>query len=130
MADDELAAAVAEKRAALITATQDASDATITDMLFRCGLAAGAGDAFMRAVEAVLEMHAQTAFARYAEPCARHLYVILPRRDCWNCVKVERAGCQRCRDENGHPAKPEDCAERNAVLGALTGKGNDGGGPH
>lgn len=127
MAEDLLAAAVAEKRAALITATQDASDATITDMLFRCGLAAGAGHAFMRAVEAVLEMHAQTAFARYAEPCAKHLYIVIPRRACPDCVKVERLGCQRCRDENGHPAKPEDCAERNMTLRALTGKETDGG---
>jgi hypothetical protein len=79
------------------------------------------------AVEVVLLLHAQTAFARYTEPCTAHLFRMLPRRTCPECVRVERAGCQRCRDENGNPAKPEDCAERNAILAALSGEGNGGG---
>jgi hypothetical protein len=79
------------------------------------------------AVETVLELHAQTAYVAYTEACSNHLYTILPRRTCPDCRRVERLGCQRCRDENGNPAKPEDCAERNAILAALTGKGNNGG---
>jgi hypothetical protein len=78
------------------------------------------------AAETVLELHAQTAFARYTEACSNHLYTILPRRTCPDCRRVERLGCQRCRDENGNPAKPEDCFERSVILAALTGKAAGG----
>lgn len=79
------------------------------------------------ALDAVLVMHAPTALVRYCEPCPAHALSILSRFGCPDCKLVKRNGCQRCRDEYGNPARPEDCAERNAILRALTGKGNDGG---
>ena len=125
MADDELAAVLAEikerDRRLWAEFRVAASPAELA------GSHADDTPRLLAALDAVLEMHALTATARYTEPCAKHLYIVIPRRDCPRCVKVERAGCQRCRDENGHPAKPEDCAERNAILRALTGKGNGGG---
>lgn len=84
----------------------------------------------LAAVEAVLEMHAPTAYVAYTEACSNHLFTILPRRTCPDCRRVERLGCQRCRDENGNPATPEDCRERNVILTALTGKGAGSGSPH
>jgi hypothetical protein len=128
VAEDPLDAALAAPREAITAIPREFGVLPLNEA--RASFAAGNlwsnAEKLLAAVDAVLEMHAQTAFARYTEPCARHLYVILPRRDCRNCVKVERAGCQRCRDENGHPAKPEDCAERNAIFRALTGAGNAG----
>lgn len=121
MADDELTAAIAEKRAELIAAAGDAANATLTDMLFRCGVATGVAHSFMAALDAVLEMHAPTAIVRYAEPCPAHLLSISSRIGCPDCKTVIRPGCQRCRDEYGNPAEPEDCKERNAILAALTG---------
>jgi hypothetical protein len=73
------------------------------------------------ALETLLAMHAPTALVRYAEPCADHQYTgIGARRDCPDCVKVERAGCQVCRDEYGNPAKPQDCTVRNTIADCLT----------
>jgi hypothetical protein len=79
------------------------------------------------AVEVVLELHAQTALHRHTEACPQHYASMFGRRECPDCLVVEWTGCQRCRDENGNPAKPEDCAERNVILRALTGEGADGG---
>lgn len=82
----------------------------------------------LAAVDAVLELHPQTAYTAYTEPCTRHLGDILGQRECTSCWKVERAGCERCRDENGHPATPEDCRERQAISRALLGEeAGDGG---
>jgi hypothetical protein len=72
------------------------------------------------ALETLLALHAPTAVVRYAEPCADHQYTgIGARRDCPNCVKVERAGCERCRDEYGNPATPEDCEVRKIIADCL-----------
>ena len=80
----------------------------------------------LAAVDAILTLHAPTALVRYTEACPAHYASIHGRLECGNCVKVERAGCETCRDEYGNPARPEDCKERSAILGALTG-GSTGG---
>ncbi|HMH92366.1 MAG TPA: hypothetical protein VK586_14930 [Streptosporangiaceae bacterium] len=124
MADDKLAAALAEIRD---------RDQRVWDGRGNVGGLLAITEArddtprLLAAVGAVLEMHAPTRYVAYTEACSNHLFTILPRRTCPDCVRVERLGCQRCRDENGNPAKPEDCFERNVILAALTGEGNDGG---
>ncbi len=82
----------------------------------------------LAALDAVLERHAPTATTRYTEPCKVHRHDIFGRRDCKDCRKVSRNGCETCRDEFGRPAKPEDCKERAAILAALIvkGKNSDG----
>jgi hypothetical protein len=120
VADDELAAALAEIRerhqrvhhgrgtvGSLLAVTEARND--VPRLLY--------------AVETVLLLHAQTAHVAYTEPCAAHQFRRIGRLACRDCRKVERTGCQRCRDENGNPAKPEDCPERNVILAALTGEG-------
>lgn len=73
------------------------------------------------ALETLLAAHSPTAVVRYAEPCADHQYTAIgARRDCPDCVKVERAGCDRCRDEYGNPARPEDCEVRKIIADCLT----------
>lgn len=72
------------------------------------------------ALETLLAVHAPTAYTRYTEPCAAHLWDVLARRNCPDCVKVERNGCDKCRDENGNPAKPEDCEVRKIIAACLT----------
>jgi hypothetical protein len=69
----------------------------------------------------LLAEHAPTALVRRAEPCDAHRYTgIGARRDCPDCVMTERAGCQRCRDEYGDPARPEDCEVRKIIGLCLT----------
>jgi hypothetical protein len=126
VADDELTAAIAEIQGNILQAEQAGMGRDLDRTIYTHGLVTGTARRVLAAVDAVLEMHALTATARYAEPCAAHQFRILPRRTCPDCVRVERMGCQRCRDENGNPAKPEDCAERNAILAALTGKADSG----
>lgn len=73
------------------------------------------------ALETLLAAHSLTALVRYAEPCAAHQYTAIgARRDCPECVKVERPGCERCRDEYGNPARPEDCEVRKIIADCLT----------
>ncbi len=83
--------------------------------------------ALAAAIDAVLGMHAQTAYTAYIEPCTRHLGDIPGRRGCPDCRPVQRTGCQRCRDGNGHPAPPEDCRERQAIIHELLGEGRTNG---
>jgi hypothetical protein len=132
VADDELAAAIAEKRAVLITATQDASGATITDMLFRCGLAAGAGHAFMRAVEAAVWFHERTGLygnaATEDEPGAcphgpgspLHFEDGDGSGECLCEGKPEGAVCRSCTEDGLPVAWP--CPEYSAILAALNGR--------
>lgn len=72
--------------------------------------------------DAMLELHQQGAYTAYTESCAAHLGDILGQRECPDCRKIERTGCARCRDENGHPARPEDCRERQAISRVLLGE--------
>jgi hypothetical protein len=81
---------------------------------------ARANEGAYAALEALLAAHAPTAFARYCEPCPEHRYSIAARRACPDCVKVERNGCETCRDEDGNPAKPEDCEVRKIIADSLT----------
>lgn len=81
----------------------------------------------LAALDKVAALHALTAVVRYTEACPRHYASLLGRAECGDCRKVERTGCQACRDEFGNPARPEDCKERAAVLAALSGKGKAGG---
>ena len=74
----------------------------------------------LAALDAVLTLHAPTATTRYTEACSRHYASMFGRLECPDCRKVERTGCQTCRDEFGNPAKPEDCKERAVILAELT----------
>lgn len=78
----------------------------------------------LAALDKVLELHAPTALVRYTEACPNHYAQVYGRLDCPDCRKVERNGCETCRDEYGNSARPEDCKERAAILAALTGKGS------
>ncbi|HLJ99538.1 MAG TPA: hypothetical protein VKU39_06475 [Streptosporangiaceae bacterium] len=78
--------------------------------------------ALAAAIDTVLGMHAQTAYTAWIEPCAKHLGDIPGRRGCPDCRPVQRMGCDRCRDGNGRPARPEDCRERQVIMGELLRK--------
>jgi hypothetical protein len=80
----------------------------------------------LAAVEAVLALHPLTGYVWRVEPCIQHLsFDTTPseHRACPDCVVIHRDGCcARCRDEEGDPARPEDCKERAAILAALSGE--------
>lgn len=119
MADDELAACLSAWHA-----VADGMNGLATERTPICT----AVPRLVAAVEAVLEEHAQTRHTVYTEPCTAHLSSVLGRRNCPDCRPVERTGCRKCRDENDLPARPEDCAERNMILRALTGEEAGSGG--
>lgn len=72
------------------------------------------------ALGALLAAHAPTALVRYTEACPRHYASLFGRAECPDCVKVERNGCETCRDENGMSARPEDCQVRVIIARCLT----------
>lgn len=122
MADDQLSAEMAEIR----QRSRDAVNAVNTGVLDtvraeRSIYRRTAKDVprLLAALEAVLAEHAPAAYVACTEPCTAHLSDINGRRDCPDCRKVERTGCRRCRDENGNPARPEDCRERAIITRAL-----------
>jgi hypothetical protein len=120
VAEDVLAAALAEVRERAVSVL----DPEVMNLVrtYRAVESARDVPVLLAAVDAVLEMHAPTACVAYTEACTAHLFRISAWRTCRDCVRIERPGCQRCRDENGNPARPEDCAERNAILTAMTGE--------
>jgi hypothetical protein len=76
----------------------------------------------------VLRMHSLTAYHRHVEYCAAHRGTLTGHPDCPDCREVEWYGCDRCRDENGDPARPEDCRERQTITSVLRGEGAGDGG--
>jgi len=72
------------------------------------------------ALETLLAVHSLTALHRHTEACPQHHASIHGRRECPDCVVVEWTGCDRCRDEYGNPARPEDCEVRKIIAGRLT----------
>jgi hypothetical protein len=72
------------------------------------------------ALGTLLSVHALTAFTRYTQACPAHLMYRNGYDGCPDCITVERNGCDRCRDENGRPAKPEDCEPRTIIAQCLT----------
>lgn len=72
------------------------------------------------ALATLLKAHAPTALVRYTEACPNHYASIFGRLECPDCRKVERSGCQTCRDGNGFSARPEDCEVRKIIATCLT----------
>jgi hypothetical protein len=72
------------------------------------------------ALETLLAMHAPTAYTRYTVACPNHYASVFGRLECPDCVQVERNGCDKCRDEDDLPARPEDCEVRNLIAASLT----------
>lgn len=124
---DAASAALARLRDDMIESANGFVPALGPEQAYAAGVFQMAALKAMAALDKVLELHAPTATTRYTEACARHYASMFGRLECPDCRKVERTGCQTCRDENGNPARPEDCKERTAILAALTGKENDGG---
>ena len=139
MADDELTSRLAELRADLLLAAQDASDSTITTVLFRLGLALGVADTAMKATEAALGFHERVNLYGNAsteeEPgnCPHHPDSDLHFEDGdgsgeWLCEgKPEGAVCSSCVDGEGGERVDWPCPEYEAIVKAVTGKGADGG---
>ncbi len=117
-AADQLTAALDEIR-------EYCADGTFSN--FYVTMRAAAAPRLLAAIDAVLGMHAQTAYTAYIEPCTAHLGDIPGQRGCPDCRPVQRTGCRRCRDENGHPARPEECGERQAIIHELLGEGRTNG---
>jgi hypothetical protein len=123
VAEDPLAAAIAEKRAEL-----DEFEGV-----------AGAGHDVMNAVNAALGFHQRTGLYGNAatddEPdaCPHHPDSPLHFEDAnepgeWLCEgRPEGAVCSTCVDGEGGERMDWPCPEYAAILAALTGKGNDGG---
>lgn len=139
MADNTLAPRLAELRADLLLAASDASDSTITTILFRLGLALGVADTAMKAVEAALRCHECVNLygnaATEGEPgnCPHHPDSDLHFEDGdgsgeWLCEgRPEGAVCTTCVDGEGGERIDWPCPEYEAILAALTGKAADGG---
>jgi hypothetical protein len=82
------------------------------------------------ALKAVLKLHTLTGYVCRMERCPQHRsfgWGWDVCRACPNCVLIEREGCcDRCRDENGDPARAEECKERQAISGKLLRASNSG----
>jgi hypothetical protein len=139
MADDELSAALAEIRECQRQAvTEIAPEELAPDGVTE--LAETYAPRLLAALDAALRFHERTALYGNAatddEPgaCPHHPDSPLHFEDGdgsgeWLCEgKPEGAACSTCTEDGLPVAFP--CAEYSAILAALTGKGNDGGGPH
>lgn len=71
----------------------------------------------INALEAVLDLHAPTAFHMHIERCRAHGPEVPSAilRECPMCRTVQYAACDRCHDDQGFSARPEDCKERQAI---------------
>ena len=123
MADDPVATALAEIRAALIPVTTASSMPGAFD-----------GQAALRALAAlaeVLKPHAPRSDVLYGVSCSRHRFALndlRPVEGCPDCTQDERRDvCPECRDEFGDPVPFGDCRARNTVLTVLTGKESSSG---
>jgi hypothetical protein len=91
----------------------------------------------LAAVEAVLEeVHALSVLVSYWQPCPVHSaqreefggpwqrqpFASRAEADCPGCGQVEYVGCDGCRNEAGHPSRPEECPTRTGITSALLGE--------
>lgn len=80
------------------------------------------------ALEKVLELHAVTGYHWHLEPCAKHGRGVPSdvARECPDCRVIEYAACETCRDDEGNPARPEDCKVRQVISLRMLGDHPDG----
>ena len=101
------------------TGRRDTADVAV--VLGRHAQSAADVPRLLAAVEAALAAHRLTEAVRYCAPCMAHdgPHSIGWRMKCPDCVKVSYTGCAGCRNSDGAPSRPEECATRQAITRAL-----------
>jgi hypothetical protein len=70
----------------------------------------------LAALDVVLRKHDLSGWSRRKVACAKHGWF---QKKCPDCKTVEYVACLSCKDEDGNPARAEDCAYRREMSDAI-----------
>jgi hypothetical protein len=128
VADDPLAAYLAdarkrlEDRDALVARLGRGASVSSVELNVPQDRLAALFPSLLAAVEAALAAHPVDMLVQYWLSCSRHYASVFGRSECPDCRFIEYVGCDGCRNEAGHPSRPEECSTRTGVTIALLGE--------